>query len=287
LLESGKSLGEGPGLHWYQNRHKVSHKLSPMFSSGVWADTMEVAAPWSRLDQLHTEVRAALGKHALVMAHFSHAYPEGCSIYFSFTGPGNLESYDSAWKAGLDAALNVGGTVTHHHGVGRLKSSAATREAGASIRVWRATKQRLDPNDMMNPGRPLENTQFAATEIAKPTGDIVLSVDALSLMAEVRPEHPIEEIESALNSQGFCLKQHPDAPFTDDTLLSWLQNLQPGQIRPPDCPLFGIQARFEDNVATRIGCAPRSAAGPDLRWSLLQDETVEMVQISIRRLGSQ
>ena len=63
------------------------------------------------------------------MAHFSHAYREGCSIYFSFAGRGRTDVYDKTWRDALAAARAAGGTVTHHHGVGSLKAVEAAREA--------------------------------------------------------------------------------------------------------------------------------------------------------------
>ena len=57
----------------------------------AFADTMEVAARWDRLPDLYAQVQGALGRHTAVMAHFSHAYQEGCSIYFSLRWTGIAE----------------------------------------------------------------------------------------------------------------------------------------------------------------------------------------------------
>ena len=61
------------------------------------------------------------------MAHLSHAYPDGCSIYFTFAGTANDAAaaervYDAIWRDGLEAATRVGATISHHHGVGLLKA---------------------------------------------------------------------------------------------------------------------------------------------------------------------
>src|SRR5690606_25224805 len=123
----GKALGEGPARNWIEHRYSVSYRQAPVFRLGAFSDTMEVAAPWSRLGELYDAVRAALGKHVLVMAHLSHAYPDGCSIYFTFSGVASndakaAQKYDAAWRAALDAAIGAGGTLSHHHGVGRSKA---------------------------------------------------------------------------------------------------------------------------------------------------------------------
>jgi alkyldihydroxyacetonephosphate synthase len=132
--------------------------MSPLFRDGAFVDTMEVASTWDRLGDLYREVRAAIGRHALVMAHFSHAYPEGCSIYFTFVsqrdGRAAEEStYDRIWREALAAASRVGGTISHHHGVGVLKAPAMVAEHREAMTLLRALKRTLDPDGIMNPGK--------------------------------------------------------------------------------------------------------------------------------------
>lgn len=161
-VEQGVDLGPGPGEHWLKNRYSVSFKQSKMYASGAFVDTMEVAATWDRLLPLYRAVRRAIGKDALVMAHFSHAYGEGCSIYFSFAGAAPdprdpaaaLERYDRIWKNALIAVHEAGGTISHHHGVGELKAAAMTREHGpGGMRLLAALKHALDPEGVLNPGK--------------------------------------------------------------------------------------------------------------------------------------
>ncbi len=152
----GRDLGEGPGLRWLAHRYRVSYQQSPIFAAGAFADTMEVAATWDRLAALHAAVRAAIARFAIVMAHFSHAYPEGCSIYFTFVGragAGGPERYDRLWTDALSAALDAGGTLSHHHGVGLLKAPFMSREHGEAMETLRAVKRTLDPKGVLNPGK--------------------------------------------------------------------------------------------------------------------------------------
>jgi alkyldihydroxyacetonephosphate synthase len=155
--------GEGPARKWLAHRYSVSSRQAPVFASGAFSDTMEVAATWSRLGALYDGVRRALGEHVFVMAHFSHAYPDGCCIYFSFAGSAShgrgetwdetcAEVYDAAWKAALDAAVAAGGTIAHHHGVGRSKAPRLGAELGAGLDVVRKLKLAFDPNGILNPG---------------------------------------------------------------------------------------------------------------------------------------
>jgi alkyldihydroxyacetonephosphate synthase len=282
LLAAGRDLGPSPGEYWYAHRHDVSYKLAPIFAGGGWADTMEVAAPWSRLEALHTGVRRAIGERALVMAHFSHAYPEGCSIYFSFAGGGDVETYDAVWRDGLAAAREAGGTVTHHHGVGQLKAEAAAREAGAGLRVWRQIKARWDPDGRMNPGRPFPEDAPEAPGPARPQDPgPVYRVDEESRLAAVDPHAAPEAVQDALARRGYALRVVPDRPLAD-----WIPALRRGALDRWNVPFFGVQARFDDGASARLGPAPRSAAGPDLRQALLRRATAEWVEVPVVPLAA-
>jgi alkyldihydroxyacetonephosphate synthase len=132
--------------------------MSPVFRDGAFVDTMEVAATWDRLMDLYRAVREAITEHAAVMAHFSHAYPDGCSIYFSFAGHGanRVEServYDAIWSAGMRATSRVGGTISHHHGIGLLKAPFMAAEHREALRILGAVKSTLDPDGILNPGK--------------------------------------------------------------------------------------------------------------------------------------
>ena len=156
LERAGASdLGEEPGRHWLEHRYDVSYKMSPVFRSGLFVDTMEVAATWERLMDLYRAVRQAIAEHAVVMAHLSHAYPEGCSIYFTFFAPlvDAERTYDTIWQAGMAAASRVGGTISHHHGVGILKGPAMQGEHREAMAILRALKATFDPDGIMNPGK--------------------------------------------------------------------------------------------------------------------------------------
>ena len=167
--EGGEDLGPAPGEKWFANRYRISYRQSPLFSAGAFVDTMDVATTWDRLDGLYRVVRDAVAPHAFVMAHFSHAYLEGCSIYFTFVGlagapagasdvedlEGAEARYDACWNAALSAACDVGATLSHHHGVGLHKQVFLPREHGEGMRQLRALKQAFDPRGILNPGKLL------------------------------------------------------------------------------------------------------------------------------------
>jgi alkyldihydroxyacetonephosphate synthase len=265
FLSGARDLGPGPGERWYAHRHDVSYKLIPIFVQGHFADTMEVATSWTNLARLHVAVREAIGQHAFVMAHFSHAYREGCSIYFSFVGRGSVEVYDALWRDALDAARAAGGTATHHHGAGQLKRDAVAREIGAAYRLWAAAKARLDPAGIMNPGMPLGDREQRGEEPpAVSAPGPVFAVDRTSLLASVDPASP--KLDAALAAEGFRRRGTLER-----------RRGEPGG-------LYAVQGRFPDGARVRLGCAPRSAAGPDLRWALLRAATIEQVELAIEPL---
>lgn len=162
LDRTGTSSGEGPARRWLAHRYSVSYRQAPVFRMGLFSDTFEVAATWSNLRRLYHDVRKALSHHVFVMAHMSHAYPDGCSIYFSFAGTGKgssdtwdeacRQTYDAAWRAGLEAATAAGGTVAHHHGVGRSKAPLLPRELPGVGEAFGVLKRAFDPQGILNPG---------------------------------------------------------------------------------------------------------------------------------------
>ena len=153
-----RDLGEAPGRHWLAHRHDVSYKQSRIYRAGAFVDTFEVATTWTKLSALHRAVRRALSPHVVVMAHFSHAYPGGCSIYFTFVGtgvdrPAMLVRYNAAWKAALDAALVEGAVLAHHHGVGLSRATHLPLAHGEARQWFNALKSALDPAGILNPGK--------------------------------------------------------------------------------------------------------------------------------------
>jgi alkyldihydroxyacetonephosphate synthase len=244
LLAAGaEDLGPEPGERWYASRHAVSYKLMPVFERGGFADTMEVGVRWSELEATWSAVRRALAPHAVVMAHMSHLYPEGGSIYFSFAGAGDAETYRTVWDLAMRAVLDAGATTTHHHGVGELKAAAATEEVGPAVEGWRALRAVLDPHGILNPGRLyLPSDQVpAAPAFRGPT-----STDGLT------------RVPAGSTFEERCAAGEPSWPTLE---LPGLPRWQREPWQQPWTELEGVV----DGVACRLGRGPRSAAGPDLR----------------------
>jgi alkyldihydroxyacetonephosphate synthase len=92
------------------------------------------------------------------LAHFSHAYVDGCSIYFTIlsrTGEPerDRERYKDLWNKAMEEALQVGATISHHHGIGLLKAKFLPQELATGMEWYRSLKHELDPKNLMNPGK--------------------------------------------------------------------------------------------------------------------------------------
>jgi alkyldihydroxyacetonephosphate synthase len=151
-------LGEAPWERWKQHRFDLSAErmMSFLQPAGAYLDTIELAAPWTVLPNLHKRVKSAIAVGGLALCHFSHAYEQGCCAYFSFGGSGATEAearkeYLHAWDGAMSAALELGATISHHHGVGRVRSRWVADEMGGWMRVWQSIREGLDPKGTMNP----------------------------------------------------------------------------------------------------------------------------------------
>jgi alkyldihydroxyacetonephosphate synthase len=161
----GLSLGAGPGRAWERGRYDGPYFRDAVLDHGVMAETLETAHEWSRLMDLYRAVRGAIegalearGTRGIVMCHISHLYPSGASLYFTFLAPqepgAKLEQWRAVKVAACDAIASVGGTITHHHAIGRDHAPWMPREIGETgLGALRAVKERLDPAGIMNPGK--------------------------------------------------------------------------------------------------------------------------------------
>jgi alkyldihydroxyacetonephosphate synthase len=153
-----EDLGQDPWVRWQSHRFNLSAERmrSHLEPAGSYLDTIELAAPWTVLPELHEKVTSAIAVGGLALCHFSHAYEQGCCAYFTFGGSGETEqaarsAYMRAWEGAMSAAMELGATISHHHGVGQVRARWVADEMGGWMRVWRSIKESIDPNGVMNP----------------------------------------------------------------------------------------------------------------------------------------
>ncbi|HEX6457483.1 MAG TPA: FAD-binding oxidoreductase [Thermoleophilaceae bacterium] len=168
LGRGGKlALGKAPGRAWLRSRYHGPYLRDALLDRGVMVETLETATSWTNLANLYSAVgdalRDALASHGtppLVMCHVSHLYRTGASLYYTFIAAqeegAEIEQWQAAKTAAGDAIVAHGGTITHHHAVGRDHTRWMEAEVGElGLDVLRAAKARLDPLGIMNPGKLL------------------------------------------------------------------------------------------------------------------------------------
>jgi alkyldihydroxyacetonephosphate synthase len=129
---------------------------------GLVVETVETACTWNRFEALHAAVLAAVqsaapAKVAVVTCRFTHVYPDGPAPYFTIVTPGRRGAEVAIWDeikaAASDAIVANGGTITHHHAVGRDHRPWYDRQRPPLFAAaLRGAKEALDPRGILNPG---------------------------------------------------------------------------------------------------------------------------------------
>jgi alkyldihydroxyacetonephosphate synthase len=158
---SGRWIGAAVGDAWFADRFDVSALETAIARPAGLADTIEVSMRWRDAEAVYDAAVTAAREHAdRVLAHFSHVYVSGTSLYVIFAIEAESEQaaerrYAQAWRDITEAAMDAGASLSHHHGVGLARTAWMAREHGAGLRVLRAVKAALDPAGILNPGKLL------------------------------------------------------------------------------------------------------------------------------------
>jgi alkyldihydroxyacetonephosphate synthase len=159
----------GAGRHgaageWRNSFLRAPYTRDALVRLGVICETFETACTWDRFPTLHAAVVAAVDDALTricgagwVTCRFTHAYPDGVAPYFSVLAPGTRGSELTQWSeikaAASEAVLTAGGTITHHHAVGRDHRPWYDRQRpDVFATALRAAKTAVDPAGIMNPG---------------------------------------------------------------------------------------------------------------------------------------
>jgi alkyldihydroxyacetonephosphate synthase len=152
-------VGPEPVTHWLGHRNTVP-SWDLFLEREMVVDTIEIAATWDRIAGLYDRAVASLREVSGLLAasaHSSHSYAQGTNLYITFAiKPDDYakaeEAYLGAWGRVMETTLAVGGTIAHHHGIGRLRVPWLERELASAYPVLQAVKRALDPAGIMNPG---------------------------------------------------------------------------------------------------------------------------------------
>ena len=157
--KDGDSVGA-----WRQAFLRAPYLRDVFVATGIISDTFETAITWDRFPAFHESVMAAVTKAAgevcgggRVTCRFTHVYPDGPAPYFTVLAPARrgaeLDQWDEIKRVAADAVIAGGGTITHHHAVGRDHRPWYDRQRPAPFaKALAGAKAALDPQGILNPG---------------------------------------------------------------------------------------------------------------------------------------
>jgi alkyldihydroxyacetonephosphate synthase len=162
----GNGAGGGAAVgSWREAFLRAPYLRDVFIAIGVLSETFETAITWERFPSFHgrvmADVSAAVGKvcgeAGSVTARFTHVYPDGPAAYYTVLAPARrgaeIEQWAEIKQAASDAVIEHGGTITHHHAVGRAHRPWYDRQRPEPFAAaLRAAKRAVDPTGALNPG---------------------------------------------------------------------------------------------------------------------------------------
>ena len=161
---SKRSDGKDSVGAWRDTFVRAPYLRDTFVACGVISDTFETAITWDRFAEFHASVMEAVEGavrevcgEGRVMCRFTHVYPDGPAPYYTVLAPARrgseLEQWDEIKAAAAEAVVSGGGTITHHHAVGRDHRPWYDRQRPDRFaEALRAAKASLDPAAILNPG---------------------------------------------------------------------------------------------------------------------------------------
>jgi alkyldihydroxyacetonephosphate synthase len=153
------NLTSFPVKKWEPGRYRDPYLREDLMDFGIVIDTLETAVKWDNLHEVHQQCRAFVKSRpdTICMTHASHFYPQGTNLYFIFIIKENdIDAYRKFQADLIDTMQKSGGSLSHHHGVGRMVSKWMPEHLGKNqMDVLHALKKHFDPNNIMNPGAQL------------------------------------------------------------------------------------------------------------------------------------
>ncbi|MBL3556244.1 MULTISPECIES: FAD-binding oxidoreductase [Marinobacter] len=159
-----KTPDKGQAGDWRQQFIRAPYMRDGLIRLGLVAETFETAITWDRFEGFHqgvmetvTRVAREICGKAFVTCRFTHVYPDGPAPYYTVIAPGRrgdqVKQWDEIKLAVMAALIDMGGTITHHHAVGRDHRPGYDRQRpDLFAEVLRSAKQTLDPDGLLNPG---------------------------------------------------------------------------------------------------------------------------------------
>jgi len=145
-----------PVIKWRHGRYADPYMREDLHDYGIVIDTLETGVSWDNLHRLHQGVREFIKNRpqTVCMTHASHFYPQGTNLYFIYIMKcKDINEYKEFQEGIIDKIQQFGGSLSHHHGVGRMIGPWMEPHLGKEqMGVLRSLKNHFDPNNIMNPG---------------------------------------------------------------------------------------------------------------------------------------
>lgn len=162
LAHGGRVIGSKPVDHWFEVRNNVCYALDRHYKAGNIGDSIEVSANWSDIGEIYKAAcRRGLEEVDEVVqfsAHSSHSYVQGTNMYFVTRYKGgddldrNEQRFLQVYTAIMEETLKRGGSICHHHGVGKYRTRWIEQEHGTAYPLLLKLRDAMDPNGIMNKG---------------------------------------------------------------------------------------------------------------------------------------
>jgi len=165
VLKQAESNKAGAAGQWRNSFMRAPYARTRGVACGAIGDTFETANTWDRFEEFHRTVTEEMrdviarvtGHPGRITCRFTHIYPDGPAPYFTYGGIGSTSGMVDQWReiksASMEIVARCGGTVTHHHAVGKDHRPGYERQVEPLFRsALQAAKSRFDPPGVMNPG---------------------------------------------------------------------------------------------------------------------------------------
>jgi alkyldihydroxyacetonephosphate synthase len=165
LKEVGaRDLGSSPVETWLSSRFDFSKVQGLLEETGGYAETIEVASNWRDAASTYRKLKSALTPLAEeVLAHFSHTYVDGTSLYLILLGHTRddveaVRCLENIWEVAMQTALDCGAVISHHHGIGRARAQFLGAQLAGGVQLLAALKRAIDPAFVLHPGSLVPST---------------------------------------------------------------------------------------------------------------------------------
>ncbi|MGI9255265.1 MAG: FAD-binding oxidoreductase [Thermomicrobiales bacterium] len=158
-MQGASALPGAIAEKWDAGRQRRPEWFLALRQAGALADSVDIQAPWSKLEPLHAAIRQALaGDCDTVSMTFPEIHETGacCMVTFTIAAGDDTEAvtrYARAWETLMRVTLANGGAIAHHHGIGLARAGWLAPQLGEAAEPLRRLKRGFDPGGLLNPGK--------------------------------------------------------------------------------------------------------------------------------------